>query len=134
MWRASAIDAASDERRRMINPRARPCDDGTIRAVRTDPACVAGNRAWILVATILGSTMAYIDESVVNVALPAIEADLKTSVVVMQWLVNAYTLCLSELLLVGGASGDRFGRRRIFVIGLVICAAASLACGLATGA
>jgi EmrB/QacA subfamily drug resistance transporter len=130
LWRTSAIDAVSGERR-MINPRARPCDDGTIRAVRTDPACVAGNRAWILVATILGSTMAYIDESVVNVALPAIEADLKTSVVVMQWLVNAYTLCLSALLLVGGASGDRFGRRRIFVIGIGIFAAASVWCGFA---
>jgi len=75
--------------------------------------------------------MAYIDESVVNVALPAIEADLKTSVVVMQWLVNAYTLCLSALLLVGGASGDRFGRRRIFVIGIGIFAAASVWCGFA---
>jgi MFS family permease len=61
--------------------------------------------------------MAYIDESVVNVALPAIEADLKTSVVVMQWLVNAYTLCLSALLLVGGGGGPGVGRGGRLVIG-----------------
>ncbi len=75
--------------------------------------------------------MAYIDESVVNVALPAIESDLKTSVVVMQWLINAYTLSLAALLLIGGASGDRFGRRRIFVIGIGIFTAASVWCGFA---
>jgi len=75
--------------------------------------------------------MAYIDESVVNVALPAIENDLKTSVAVMQWLVNAYTLCLAALLLVGGALGDQLGRRRIFVIGIGIFGAASVWCGFA---
>jgi EmrB/QacA subfamily drug resistance transporter len=96
-----------------------------------DSRCVAGRRTWILVATILGSTMAFIDESVVNVALPAIEADLKTSVVVIQWLINAYTLCLAALLLVGGAFGDQLGRRRIFVIGICIFAASSVWCGFA---
>ncbi len=70
--------------------------------------------------TILASSMAYIDESVVNVALPAIETDLAVSVVVIQWLVNAYTLCLSAFLLTGGSAGDLFGRRRIFLIGIVI--------------
>ena len=69
----------------------------------------------MLVATILASSIAYIDEFVVNVALPAMETDLATSVVVVQWLVNAYTLCLSAFLLTGGAAGDLFGRRRIFV-------------------
>ena len=69
------------------------------------------------------------DKSVVNVALPAIETDLATTVVVIQWIVNAYTLSLSAFLLVGGAAGDLFGRRRIFVIGIVIFAAASVWCG-----
>ena len=87
----------------------------------------------MLVATILASSIAYIDESVVNVALPAMETDLATSVVVIQWLVNAYTLCLSAFLLTGGAAGDLFGRRRIFVMGTAIFAAASLACGLSAG-
>jgi EmrB/QacA subfamily drug resistance transporter len=86
----------------------------------------------VLVATILASSIAYIDESVVNVALPAIETDLQTSVTVIQWLVNAYTLCLAAFLLTGGAAGDLFGRRRVFVVGLVIFAAASIWCGLST--
>jgi EmrB/QacA subfamily drug resistance transporter len=87
----------------------------------------------VLLATILASSIAYIDESVVNVALPTIETDLAASVVVMQWLVNAYTLCLSALVLVGGAAGDRFGRRRVFIAGTAVFAAASLWCGLSPG-
>jgi len=85
----------------------------------------------VLLATILGSSIVYIDGSVVNVALPAIETDLVTTAVVVQWLVNAYTLCLSALLLVGGAAGDQFGRRRLFILGTSIFAAASLWSGLA---
>jgi MFS family permease len=69
------------------------------------------------------------DESVVNIALPAIERDLATSLVVIQWLVNAYTLCLSAFLLIGGSAADQFGRRRIFIVGISIFAAASLWCG-----
>ena len=88
----------------------------------------------MLVATILGSSIAFIDESVVNVALPAIETDLGASVETIQWLINAYTLCLAALLLVGGAAGDRFGRRPIFMVGTGIFAAASVCCGLSPGA
>ena len=113
----------------MINPKARPCDEGAIRSVRTDPICAAANKRWILAATILGSAIAYIDESVVNVALPAIEGDLDAPATVTQWIINAYTLCMAALLLVGGATGDRFGRRLTFVVGLVIFAAASVWCG-----
>jgi len=76
--------------------------------------------------------MAYIDESVVNVALPAIETDLGTSVVVIQWLVNAYTLSLAALVLIGGAAGDHFGRRLVFVTGTAIFAATSIWCGLSS--
>ena len=74
--------------------------------------------------------MAFVDESVVNVALPAIETDLKAPVAVIQWLVNAYTLCLAALMLIGGAAGDRLGRRRIFVAGAAVFAVGSLWCGL----
>ena len=78
----------------------------------------------------MASTISYIDESVVNVALPTIEADLKTSAAVVQWLVNAYMLSLTALVLVGGAAGDQLGRRRVFVAGTAVFAAASLWCGL----
>jgi EmrB/QacA subfamily drug resistance transporter len=88
----------------------------------------------VLVATIMGSTIAFIDESVVNVALPAIEKELGASVAVVQWVVNSYELCLAALLLVGGAAGDQFGRRRIFIIGVAIFGAASIWCGFSTSA
>jgi EmrB/QacA subfamily drug resistance transporter len=92
--------------------------------------CAASAKLWVLLATILASSIAYVDESVVNVALPAIETDLSASVAVIQWLINAYTLTLSSLLLVGGAAGDRFGRRRLFILGISIFAAASIWCGI----
>jgi EmrB/QacA subfamily drug resistance transporter len=92
--------------------------------------CAASAKPWVLFATILASSIAYLDESIVNVALPAIETDLAASVSVIQWLINAYTLTLSSLLLVGGAAGDRFGRRRLFIIGISIFAAASVWCGI----
>jgi len=113
----------------VINPKARPCDEGAIRSVRTDPICAAANKRWVLAVTILGSAIAFIDESVVNVALPAIEGDLDAPATVTQWIINAYTLCMAALLLVGGATGDRFGRRLTFVVGLTIFAAASVWCG-----
>jgi MFS family permease len=85
----------------------------------------------VLPATILGSSIGFIDGSVVNVALPAIQRELETSLATMQWVINGYMLTLASLILLGGSAGDRFGRRRIFMIGLVGFAAASLACGLA---
>jgi len=118
----------------MIIAKTAPCDEGAIRSVAEAARCTARQKSWIIVATTLGSTMAFIDGSVVNVALPAIEKDLATSVTVIQWVVNAYELCLAALLLVGGAAGDQFGRRRLFVIGIVIFAAASIWCGLAPNA
>jgi EmrB/QacA subfamily drug resistance transporter len=88
-------------------------------------------RRWILPATILGSSLSFIDSSVVNIALPAIRADLDASLPALQWVVNGYMLTLASLILIGGSAGDRFGRRRIFLIGLVGFVAASVACGLA---
>jgi MFS family permease len=96
----------------------RPCDEAAIESTRAAGDCAASVKPWVLAVTILASSIAYIDESVVNVALPAIETDLQTSVEVIQWLVNAYTLCLSAFVLTGGAAGDLFGRRRIFVTAL----------------
>src|ERR1044072_5273251 len=95
----------------MPNPKARPCDEAAIRAVPPDAKCTESAKPWVLAVTILASTISYIDESVVNVALPTIEADLKASAAVTQWLVNAYMLSLTALVLVGGGGGDQLGRR-----------------------
>jgi len=86
---------------------------------------------WILVATVLASGMAFLDATVVNVALPTIGAELDASVAGLQWILSGYTLTLASLILIGGALGDRFGRRRVFLVGTVWFAAASLLCGLA---
>ncbi|WP_405676981.1 MFS transporter [Streptomyces sp. NBC_00048] len=89
---------------------------------------------WILLTTVLGSSMAMLDSTVVNVALPRIGQDLDADLAVLQWTVNAYALTLAGLILVGGALGDRFGRRRIFVLGVAWFAVGSLLCGIAPNA
>ena len=89
---------------------------------------------WVLPATILGSSLSFIDGSVVNVALPAIRASFDSGLATVQWVVNGYMLTLASLILLGGSAGDRFGRRRVFQIGLVAFTAASLACALAPSA
>ncbi|SDY28652.1 drug resistance transporter, EmrB/QacA subfamily [Modestobacter sp. DSM 44400] len=86
---------------------------------------------WVLLATVLASAMALLDATAINVALPTIGADLGSSLAGLQWSVTGYTLTLASLILLGGALGDRYGRRRIFVTGIVWFAAASLLCGLA---
>src|SRR6185437_7266417 len=96
--------------------------------------CAERSKPWVLAATILGSSLAFIDATVINVALPAIQSDLAASVAAAQWVVNAYLLLLGALILVGGAAGDRFGRRRIFMIGIAVFTVASMACGLAPDA
>jgi len=88
-------------------------------------------RTWILIATILGSSMAFIDSTVVNVALPSLQASFRGTVVDLQWVVESYGLFLAALILVGGSFGDRFGRRLIFVVGVSIFAVASAGCGFA---
>jgi EmrB/QacA subfamily drug resistance transporter len=89
---------------------------------------------WILLTTILGSSMALLDSTVVNVALPRIGRDLDADLAALQWTVNAYMLTLAGLILLGGSLGDRYGRRKVFVVGVVWFAAASLLCGLAPNA
>lgn len=119
----------------MISLGRSPCDEGVLRAAAPDTqGCADRAKPWVLAATILASSMVFIDGSVVNVALPAIQADLNASVRTAQWVVNAYMLFLGALILVGGAAGDRFGRRRIFVFGILIFTLASIVCGLAPNA
>src|ERR1700716_4330651 len=88
-------------------------------------------RRWTLVATILGSSLTFIDGTVVNVALPALQADLHATITDVQWVIEAYALFLGALILVGGSLGDQFGRKRVFLGGVVLFTAASMLCGLA---
>jgi EmrB/QacA subfamily drug resistance transporter len=124
-----------------------PCDEGVIQSA-PEPKVMSGqltgaeiavgalNRTgnigpWVLVATILGSSMAFIDGTVVNVALPVLQTDLRATVADVQWVVEAYSLFLSALILVGGSLGDLFGRKRIFATGIILFTLASIFCGFA---
>jgi EmrB/QacA subfamily drug resistance transporter len=109
-----------------------PCDEAVIRSGDAEAPCAAEAKKWILAATILGSSMAFIDGTVVNVALPALQTSFHATVVDVQWVVESYGLFLGALILVGGSLGDLFGRRLIFVVGVVIFAAASAGCGAAS--
>ena len=109
-----------------------PCDEAVLRSGGTEVPCREGAKTWILIATILGSSMAFIDSTVVNVALPAIQASFHATVVDVQWVVESYGLFLGALILVGGSLGDLFGRRMIFVVGVGIFSVASVGCGLAS--
>ncbi|HYT66224.1 MAG TPA: MFS transporter [Vicinamibacterales bacterium] len=86
---------------------------------------------WTLVATILGSSLTFIDATVVNVALPALQAELRATITDVQWVIEAYALFLGALILVGGSLGDQFGRKRVFLLGVVLFTVASIACGIA---
>ena len=111
-----------------------PCVEASIRSGAPGASpCVRAAQRWVLLATILGSSMAFIDSTVVNVALPALQTELSAEVADVQWVIEAYSLFLSALLLVGGSLGDRYGRRRVFVIGILIFAIASAWCGFAPG-
>ncbi len=106
-----------------------PCDEPLLRAPPAAAPCSKTAGRWVLVATILGSSAAFIDGTVVNVALPALQRELNANVVDVQWVIEAYSLLLSALLLTGGSLGDQFGRRRIYLLGIIIFAAASAWCG-----
>ena len=108
-----------------------PCDEGVLLSRRHDTACTKTAGRWILAATILASSMAFIDGTVVNVALPYLQKNLNATVIGVQWVVEAYSLFLSALVLVGGSLGDHYGRRRVFLIGVGLFALASAACGMA---
>src|SRR5881227_54761 len=108
-----------------------PCDESVIRSLPAAAPCSKRAGRWVLAATTLASSMAFIDGTVVNVALPALQANLNATIVDVQWVIEAYSLLLSALLLVGGSLGDHYGRRRVFLIGVALFAAASTWCGLA---
>ena len=108
-----------------------PCDEGLIRSRLASAPCSKRAGRWVLVATTLASSMAFIDSTVVNVALPALQTNLNATIVDVQWVIEAYSLLLSALLLVGGSLGDHYGRRRVFLIGVTLFALASTWCGLA---
>lgn len=107
------------------------CDVGIARA--SGPSAAPRHAGLVLTATILTSSLAFVDGAVVNVGLPAIGRDLHGRAADLQWAINAYLLPLSALLLLGGALGDRFGERRVMVAGIAVFAAASAACAAAPG-
>src|SRR5262249_11538062 len=95
---------------------------------------MARHGRWVLAATILGSSLTFIDATVVNVALPALQVDLRATMTDVQWVIEAYALFLGALILVGGSLGDQFGRKRVFLSGVVVFTAGSIACGVAPAA
>ena len=105
-------------------------NEGAILTGVAAPADLQRRGRWVLAATILGSSMAFIDGTVVNVALPAVQSAFHATIAQVQWIVEAYALTLAALLLTGGSLGDLYGRRRVYVAGVVAFAAASLWCGL----
>ncbi len=114
----------------MANPLNSPCDQAVMLAGAADPAFA--HRKWlVLAASILGSSLAFIDGTVVNVALPALQESLHATLSQVQWVMEAYTLLLSALMLIGGSMGDLYGEKRIFAWGIVLFTLASAWCGLA---
>ena len=108
-----------------------PCDESVILTSPIAAApCLQSAKPWILTATILASSMAFIDGTVVNVALSALQREFDATIVGAQWVVEAYGLFLASLALVGGVMGDLYGRRRIFTLGIAIFAVASIGCGM----
>src|SRR4051812_32285923 len=100
-----------------------PCEEGEI--LSGGPCTSTGRGAWVLAATILGSSMAFIDGTVVNVALPALQSGLNATLSNVQWVVESYALFLAALLLTGGSLGDLYSRRKIFALGVTVFAGAS---------
>ena len=100
---------------------------GAAPGLRTD----AASGRWVIAAAILGSGIAFLDSTVVNAALPAIGRDFGVGLGDLQWIVTGYLLTLGALLVIGGSLGDRYGRRKVFEIGVIAFATASVVCGLA---
>jgi EmrB/QacA subfamily drug resistance transporter len=114
----------------MANIGKPPCDEAVMLAnpcVERPPT----DDRWVIAATILGSSMAFIDGTVVNVALPALQSALGATISEVQWVVEAYALFLAALILTGGALGDLYGRRKVFAAGVALFSVASVWCGLA---
>lgn len=114
----------------MTNLGKSPCDEWAMLA-GGDPHC-ASQGTWVLAATVLGSSLAFIDGTVVNVALPALQSSLNATINQVQWVVESYALFLAALLLIGGSLGDWYSRRKMFLYGVMLFTTASVACGIAT--
>src|SRR5918995_2074728 len=110
-----------------------PCDTGVIRCTRGAAPCRPSSRPWVIAAASLGSGMAFLDSTVMNVALPAVQMNLGLSAREVQWVFGAFAVVLAASLLLGGSLGDHYGRLRIFVLGAAIFAVASVWCALAPG-
>ena len=108
-----------------------PCEEAAARVAPETPGCASHAKPWVLTATVLASSVVFLEATVINVALPGIQQALGASVATMQWIASVYTLALAALILVGGALGDRLGRRRMLAVGLSLFTLASLAAGLA---
>jgi EmrB/QacA subfamily drug resistance transporter len=115
---------------RMMIPIKSPCEEPASRAAPSAAESCRG--PWVLIATILASSMAFIDGTVVNVALPALQSALHAAVTKIQWVVESYALMLASLLLLGGSLGDLYGRRKIFICGVLLFAIGSSWCGLSS--
>lgn len=116
----------------MSTPALRPpCEGAAAEAAPETPGCAAHARRWVLAGTVLASSTVFLESTVINVALPAIQGALGAAIAELQWIANAYTLVVAALTLVGGALGDRFGRRRMLAIGLVVFIAGTCAAALA---
>src|ERR671919_1792275 len=111
-----------------------PCDAGVISCTRGAAPCHPSSQPWVIAAASLGSGMAFLDSTVMNVALPAVQMNVDLSAREVQWVFGAFAVVLAALLLLGGTLGDHYGRRRIFVLGASIFALASVWCALAPGA
>src|SRR5438477_13019844 len=109
-----------------------PCDASIIRSRPAEAPCSKASGRWVLVATTLASSMAFIDGTVVNVALPALQTNLNATIVDVQWVIESYSLLLAALLLVGGSLGDYYGRRGDFLVGVALFAFASACCRFAS--
>src|SRR6516165_2285545 len=131
-WRSGAEEPCRRQTTSITGMRP-PCDEATIRSGIASSPCRGDTAAWVLTATIVASSMAFVDGTVVNIALPALQSSFGANVVSVQWVVESYGLTLSALILVGGSMGDLFGRRLMFLLGIAVFTVASIGCGLASG-
>ncbi|MEX2494829.1 MAG: MFS transporter [Woeseia sp.] len=109
-----------------------PCDEARAATRERAIPCAQRDKPWVLATAILGSSLGFIEGSVVNLALPALQADFEAASTGVQWVVNAYLLMLGSFMLIGGSLGDRYGLRRIFIVGTAVFGLAALAAALAT--
>src|SRR5438552_13062577 len=118
-------------RTQMLSNTRQPCDEAVVRTQPDVKDRGQTTQRWVLAAAILGSSITFIDGTVVNVVLPVLQRELRASVAEAQWIIESYALMLAALMLVGGSLGDRLGRRRVFAAGVLLFALASVWCGLA---